>query len=66
MEQMKATDGLKIQTISDDMLAQLKESTRPLEEDWAERAKAKGMEDPLAVLAEFRRRVAEAEAKGTN
>ncbi|GHF62173.1 TRAP transporter substrate-binding protein [Seohaeicola zhoushanensis] len=66
MEQMKATDTLTIQTISDDFVAELKEATRPLEEEWATRAKEKGMEDPLEILAEFRRRVAEAESKATN
>lgn len=66
MEQMTSAEGLTVQTISDDMLAQLKEATRPLEEDWAERAREKGMENPLEVLAEFRRRVAKAESQATN
>lgn len=66
MERMEATDGLTVETISDDMLVHLKEATRPLEEEWAERALEKGLENPLEVLAEFRRRVAEAESQASN
>ncbi|OWU83129.1 hypothetical protein ATO6_19935 [Oceanicola sp. 22II-s10i] len=66
IEQMNATEGMTVDTVSDDMLAQLQEATVPLEEAWAERAREKGMENPLEVLAEFRRRVAEAESQATN
>lgn len=66
MEQMEAKESLTVKTIDDDFLAQLKEATKPLEEEWATRAKEKGMENPLEVLAEFRRRVSEAESAPSN
>ncbi|MDR5651187.1 TRAP transporter substrate-binding protein [Ruixingdingia sedimenti] len=60
-ETMRATPTLKVETASDAFVAELKEVVKPLEADWAERAKAKGLADPLAVLAAFRAEVTAAE-----
>jgi TRAP-type transport system periplasmic protein len=58
---MRETSSLKLEVASDAFVAELKEAVAPLEAAWAEKAKAKGLADPLAVLAEFRAEVAAAE-----
>lgn len=60
---MRETSTLTLQVASDEFVAQLKEAVAPLEAAWAERAKAKGLADPAAVLAEFRAEVAAEEKK---
>jgi TRAP-type C4-dicarboxylate transport system substrate-binding protein len=60
-ESMRETSTLKLQEASDEFVAQLKDAVAPLEAEWAEKAKSKGLADPAAVLAEFRAEVAAAE-----
>ncbi|MEC7256321.1 MAG: TRAP transporter substrate-binding protein DctP, partial [Pseudomonadota bacterium] len=66
MKTMAAEPGLTIATADAAMVEQIKSVITPLEQDWADRAADYGLADPAQVLAEFRRRVAEAEAKQTN
>lgn len=61
-DQMRARPGITITVASEEFQAGLRETVKALEVDWAERAKAKGLADPLAVLEKFRAQVAAAEA----
>lgn len=60
--EMRARPGIEISVADDAFLADLHKVTDQLEQEWAVRARAKGVADPLAVLAEFHARVAAAEA----
>jgi TRAP-type C4-dicarboxylate transport system substrate-binding protein len=46
--------GYTISEVSPEVLAQIKEKLKPIEMEWIEAAKAKGVADPAAALAEFR------------
>ncbi|MDR5653810.1 TRAP transporter substrate-binding protein [Ruixingdingia sedimenti] len=59
---MRATPTMTINVVPDAFVAELREAVKPLEAAWVERAKAKGIADPAAVLQRFRDEVAAAEA----
>jgi TRAP-type C4-dicarboxylate transport system substrate-binding protein len=46
--------GYTINEVSPDVLAQIKETLKPVEMGWIDAARAKGVADPAAALAEFR------------
>ncbi|MCV0394912.1 MAG: TRAP transporter substrate-binding protein [Rhizobiaceae bacterium] len=58
---MRAAPDLELRMASDEFVAELKDAVAPLEAAWVEKAKSKGLEDPAAVLAEFRAEVQAAE-----
>ncbi|MBS3652013.1 TRAP transporter substrate-binding protein [Pseudaminobacter sp. 19-2017] len=60
---MRVVETLKLETADPDFVAELRQAVAPLEAAWAERAKAKGLADPLAVLEELRSEVAAQEAQ---
>ncbi|MEX0407463.1 TRAP transporter substrate-binding protein [Aquibium sp. LZ166] len=53
--------GYEIITADEEFVNNVREAAKPIEEAWIAAAKEKGIEDPAAVLAEFRTRVQEAE-----
>nr|WP_246206196.1 TRAP transporter substrate-binding protein [Propylenella binzhouense] len=53
--------GVTIQDASPSLVQELKQALAPVEAEWVAKAKANGLEDPAAVLAEFRADMAEAE-----
>lgn len=59
---MRERPATSITVASPEFVAELREVVKPLEEEWAGRARAKGVEDPLAVLEALRTAVAAAEA----
>jgi TRAP-type C4-dicarboxylate transport system substrate-binding protein len=46
--------GGSVDTVSPEMLADLKKKLQPVEQTWIEKAKKKGMADPAAVLLALR------------
>lgn len=66
MRVMAEEPSLTIVTADDAMVSQIEEVVMPLEEEWVTRAAEYGLENPMEVLSEFRRRVSEAEASMSN
>ncbi|NGN44604.1 TRAP transporter substrate-binding protein [Mesorhizobium sp. CGMCC 1.15528] len=56
--------GYTIDEVSPDVLARIKGSLKPVETEWVEAAKAKGVADPASALAEFRADFASATKSG--
>lgn len=55
------TAGYTVEDASPELLAQLRDLVKPIEQAWVERAKAKGMTNPEEVLAEYRAGIAASE-----
>lgn len=56
--------GLKVETASPELMAQIKEALKPIEQAWIADAKAKGMKNPEEVLAELRAEISKVEQGG--
>lgn len=56
--------GYTVGELSPPVLSQLKEKLKPIENDWVQAAKAKGVADPLAVLNEYRAEVIKMQKSG--